>query len=169
MTGLLRKLLLTTHVTVSVAFIGAVASFLALALTGLRSNDAEMARTVYVSMEIVTSLVILPLCFAALMTGVVQSLTTPWGLFRHYWVMVKLLLTVASTAVLIVHMRPIALMADAAMIRNVLGPELSGARLQLVVAATLALLVALGAVILSIFRPRGLSRYGWRKQREGGL
>ena len=44
------------------------------------------------------------MAFASLLTGLIQSLGTPWGLFRHYRVVVKLLLTVFATAVLLVKM-----------------------------------------------------------------
>ena len=45
--------------------------------------------------------VIVPLAIASLLTGVVQALATPWGLFRHYWVVIKLFLTVFATLVLL--------------------------------------------------------------------
>jgi hypothetical protein len=41
-------------------------------------------------MELTTWIVIVPLSLAALLTGVVQSLGTPWGLFRHRWIVAKL-------------------------------------------------------------------------------
>ena len=67
-----RKLALTAHVVASVGWLGSVAAFLALALTGLRSENAETLRAVYLSAELVTWGVILPLCAAALITGVIS-------------------------------------------------------------------------------------------------
>ena len=46
----------------------------------------------------------MPLCFASLFSGLVQSLGTEWGLFRHYWVLFKLLINVLPTALLLLHM-----------------------------------------------------------------
>ena len=43
----LRKFALTAHVTSSVAWLGAVAAFLALAVIGLRSVDDDMVRSLY--------------------------------------------------------------------------------------------------------------------------
>lgn len=48
-----------------------------------------------------------PFSLAALLTGVVQSVGTAWGLLRHYWVIAKLLITVLATLLLLVHMQPV--------------------------------------------------------------
>jgi hypothetical protein len=80
----IRKLLLTAHITLSVGWFGAVAAFLALAIVGLTSRDAEMVRIAYAAMELTARFVIVPLAFASLLSGIVQSMGTPWGLFRHY-------------------------------------------------------------------------------------
>src|SRR5262249_13540709 len=48
----LRKLALTLHVIASVGWIGAVASFLALAVTGLVSPDIERVRASYIAMDL---------------------------------------------------------------------------------------------------------------------
>jgi hypothetical protein len=49
--------------------------------------------------------VLVPLSLASLLTGLVQSLGTPWGLFRHYWVLFKLLINVLATIVLLMYMQ----------------------------------------------------------------
>lgn len=87
----------------------------------------------------------------------VSSLGTPWGLFRHYWVRVKLLITVPAILVLLMHMQPIGRLADVAAKRivNLPGADLHGIRSQLVAATTAALLVLLMLTALSIYEPRG--------------
>jgi hypothetical protein len=57
----LRKLALTAHVTSSVGWLGAVAGFLALAVAGLTSEDAQMVRAAYLAMELTGWFVIVPL------------------------------------------------------------------------------------------------------------
>jgi hypothetical protein len=101
MTPGLRKLVLTLHITFSIGWIGAVAGFLALAITGVTSQDAQMVRAAYPAMKLIARFVIVPLAFASLLSGLIQSLGTPWGLFRHYWVLGKLLLTTFATIVLL--------------------------------------------------------------------
>lgn len=62
---------------------------------------------------VVDHYVIVPFSVACLLTGLVQSLGTVWGLLRHYWVIAKLLITVAATVLLLVHMQPVGHLADA--------------------------------------------------------
>jgi len=162
----LRKLALTAHVAASLGWFGAVAAFLALAIVGLNSGDALKIRSAYIAMEVMTQAVIVPLCFASLLTGILQSLGTTWGLIRHYWVVAKLLLTVISTLILMLHTRPIHYMASAASKAAGLGADLGKVRLQFVADSTAALVVLLVATALAVFKPRGMTRYGWGKRQE---
>jgi hypothetical protein len=162
----LRKLTLTLHVTSSVGWLGAVAAFLALALAGLTSTSPETVRGAYVAMDVVGWYVIVPFSMASLLSGLVQSLGTAWGLLRHYWVIVKLLITVAATLLLLVHMQPVGHLAGAAARAALAGSEMDGLRIQLIADAAAALVVLLTAAALSVFKPRGVTRYGRRRQRE---
>lgn len=161
----LRKLVLTVHVVTSVGFPGAVACFLVLAVLGLTTSDVQVIRAAYLAMERIAWIAIIPLCFATLLTGIISSLGTNWGLFRYYWIVVKLLITIPSTAILLVHMRPIEYMADAAM-GSMSGADLRKLQLQLILASAAAVLVLLVATALSVYKPRGLTRYGARKLDE---
>jgi hypothetical protein len=154
------------HVTSSVGLLGAIAAFLALAITGLTSQNAQMVRTAYPAMQLIARLVVVPLAFASLLTGLIQSLGTPWGLFRHYWVLVKLVLTVFAATVLLLK---IELIDDAARLATEVAwphADLRETGMQLAVHAAGGLLVLLVPVVLSIYKPPGTTRYGWRKQFE---
>ncbi len=94
MTTRITKLVLTSHITFSVGWLGAVAVFLALAITGLTSQNIQLARSAYMAMEMSAWFVIVPFCLASLFTGLIQALGTKWGLFKHYWIVVKLFLTI---------------------------------------------------------------------------
>src|SRR5216684_4422537 len=143
MTPRLRKLVLTAHITFSVGWIGAVAAFLALAVAGLTSQNVQMVRAAYPAMELIARFVIVPLAFASLLTGLIQSLGTPWGLFRHYWVVVKLLLTAFATVVLLVKMELIGYAARLAAETTLFGADLRAAGIQLMVHAAGGLLLLL--------------------------
>ena len=162
----LRKFALTAHITSSVGLLGVVACFLALAVAGLTGEDARMVRAAYLAMELTARFVIVPLAVASLLTGVVQSLGTPWGLFRHYWVLVKLLLTVFATTVLLLKMELIGYVAGVAAETTLSSADLRAARTELVSHASGGLLVLLIPMALSVYKPRGMTRYGWRKQQE---
>jgi hypothetical protein len=162
LTPRVRKLALTTHVTSSVGWLGAVAAFLALAIAGLNSQDAQMVRAAYLAMHMTTWFVIVPLSFAALLTGLVQSLGTSWGLFRHYWVVAKLALTVLATIILLVHTQPIGRVAAVAAETMLSSTDLRQLRIQLVADAGAALIALLVATTLSVYKPWGVTSYGRR-------
>ena len=159
----LRKLALTAHVAASVGWLGAVACFLALAVDGLTGRDATTVRGVYLVMEPATTLVLIPLSFASLLTGLGQALGTPWGLVRHYWVLFKLLITVVATAVLLRNLETFRVLAavaadpaaDLGAVRNP-SPALH---------ARAALLLLLVATVLSMYKPRGRTHFGRRRRR----
>ena len=74
----------------------------------------QIVRACYLAMPLIAWLVIVPLAVASLLIGIVQSLGTPWGLFRHWWVLLKLLVTVFATTVLLLKMQLIGTVAGAA-------------------------------------------------------
>ena len=156
----LRKLVLTAHVTTSVGWAGAVAAYLALDITATVGADVQAVRSAYLAMETTAWWVIVPLALASVLIGVVNALGTAWGLFRHYWVVAKLLLTLFATSVLLAETRTISASARAAT-TSADPRELPGS-LPHSVGGLVVLLVVIG---LSVYKPRGLTRYGWRKQR----
>jgi hypothetical protein len=165
MHAVLRKLVLTLHVASSVGWLGAVAGFLALALQGLTSRDVDLTRGVYLAMDITAWLVIVPLASASLITGVAASVGTSWRLFRYYWVLVKLLITVFVTAILVLHMRPIESLASAAA-RGRLDPTMHDAQQLMVIASGLTVVTLLALTGLSVYKPRGMTPFSSLKIRS---
>jgi hypothetical protein len=165
MTGGLRKVALAAHITLSVGWIGAVAGYIALDVAAATSQDAQTLRAAYLGMELIAWYVIVPLAFASLLTGLIMSLGTKWGLFRHYWVLISLLLTIIATVVLLVETQTINYFADIAADPRTSDDDLRALGNTLVhsVGGTVVLLVIL---VLNVYKPRGMTRYGWRKQQE---
>ena len=163
MTSGWRKFALTAHVTSSVGLLGSIAAFLALAVAGLTSQNAQMVRAAYLATELTAWFVIVPLAFASLLTGLIQSLGTQWGLFRHYWVLMKLLLTVFATIVLLFQLEPIGHAASLAAETNLSRADIRVVGIQLVVHAAGGLLTLLVPAVLSVYKPPGTTRYGKRK------
>lgn len=167
LTPRVRKLALTVHVTSSVGWLGAVATFLALAVAGLVSDDAQTVRAVYLAMEATGWFVLVPLALASLFTGVAQSLGTRWGLFRHYWVLIKLVINLVATVILLMYMETLGGLADSAKAMAASGGHLGGLKSPSpVLHSAGALLLLLVATALAVYKPPGLTRYGWRKQRQ---
>ncbi|MQA25170.1 MAG: DUF2269 domain-containing protein [Micromonosporaceae bacterium] len=158
-----RKGALTLHVAFSVGWIGAAGGYVAIALAGLTSRDAEVVRAAYLTMELIAWQVLVPLSLGSLVSGLVSSLGTTWGLFRHYWVLFKLLLNLVATAVLLGYAQSIGHIADVAA-----QPTWSSADLDVlrnsthVIHSTGGLLVLLTALVLAVYKPRGTTPYGQR-------
>jgi hypothetical protein len=146
-----RRWLLTAHVLFSVGWVGAVGAFLAVAAVGWAADDATSAG-MYAALDVLIWFVIVPLSGLSLVSGVVQSLGTPWGLIQHYWVLVKLVLTVFATAALLLHTRAVSAAAEAAQHP---GMDFAPLRMQLVVDASAALVVLVLLTVVSIVKPRG--------------
>ena len=158
MTPRLRKFALTAHIISSIGWFGAVAAFVALAIAGMISHDAQMVRAAYLAMELTTWFVIVPLASISLLSGVVSSLGTNWGLFRYYWVLLKLLITVFATIVLLVHTQPIDLLAGVAANTAVFSADLESLRLLMVTASCATLVVLIVLTVLSVYKPPGITR-----------
>ena len=167
LTPRLRKFTLTMHITFSVGWIGAVVAFLALVVTAMTSQDAQILSAAWIAMELTGWFAIVPLAVASLLTGLVISLGTKWGLFRHYWVLFSLVLTFLAIVVLLSNMQTVSFFAglaagtgsaDVGALRGGLQGEL--------LHAGVGLLVLLVIQVLNVYKPRGLTPYGWRKQQE---
>lgn len=157
-----RKAALAAHVCTSVGWFGAVVAFLVLAVIAWGSCDEAMVRAGYMAMDVTARYAIVPLAVASLATGLLSSLGTPWGLVRHWWVLIKLTLTAIATAVLLAQLAPIGILAAAAG-GDVACAQCSSIALSMVVHAGGGLLVLLVTAVLAIYKPRGLTPSGARR------
>ena len=149
-----RKLALVAHVGASVGWLGAVAASLALGLVGLVAADPAVVRAVYLVLEPVGWSTLVPLSVASLLTGLIQSLGSAWGLARHYWVLIKLVMNLIATGVLLLYMQTLGSLAELARAANG-GPSLRTP--SPVVHAGAAIVLLLVALALSVFKPRGVT------------
>lgn len=157
----LRKAALAVHVITSVGWIGTAAAYLVLGVAAGINEQPTTIRAAWIGMELIGWLIIVPAGCLAFLTGLVMSLGTPWGLLRHYWVLIALILTALALTVLILHMPSVT--AAAAMARNGDDPAV----LQLggdVLHPALGLLVLVVIAVLNLYKPRGLTRYGQRQR-----
>ena len=152
---------LTAHVFVSVGWPGAVIAYLALAITALVSDDADVIRSASASTLIIGWVILVPLSLLALITGVIQSLITRWGLFQHWWVVAKLALTLICTGVLIEHMLVMDQMPGHAGMAH--AAESRAAQVPHLLHAGLGLLLLLVITTLSVYKPWGPTPYGRHK------
>lgn len=158
-----RQVALVAHVSASVGWSGVVVVYLALALAAVTTDDPGLARAAYVAMDWASWTVLVPFAVASLLTGLVQSLGTRWGLFRHYWVVFKLALTLLATGVLLLYTRTLTAYGDAARLPHPTAREATLLQSpSIVLHAAAAALMLLTATVLAVFKPRGLTPRGRR-------
>ena len=162
MSPAVRKFMLTVHVATSVGWLGAVAAYIALNVPAVAGEDEQAVRAAYLMMDVVMRYALVPLAAASLTTGIVQALGTPWGLFRHYWVTISLAFTAVAFVILVLHLPAV---ADKAALAS--DPETDVTRLGGDLFHSVGgLVLLLVPLVLNIYKPRGMTRYGWRRSEE---
>jgi hypothetical protein len=159
-----RKFALAVHLSCSVGWLGAVVAYLVLDLTVASSQDVPAVRAAWMAMGLVVSWAIVPLALASLVTGLVMALGTKWGLFRHWWVLISFVLTVLATLVLL---------SEAGIVTRsaaIAAASTTGAELRALPPTLLHSVGGLGVLlvvqVLNVYKPQGLTPYGWRRQQE---
>jgi len=153
-----RRALLVTHVVVSVGWLGLTLGVLALGIAGATAGSAEAAAGAYRSMNVLGDWLLIPVSLLSLISGVVLSLGTPWGLARYRWVYVKFWLTLVTTAATAFALRA---RIDAAM-ADVAAGRAVGAATDLIVAPSVSLGVYAFLTAISVVKPWGLTARGRR-------
>lgn len=154
-----HRFVLTGHIVTSVGWLGAVLAYLALDIMATAGEDIASVRAAYLGLDLTIRYVIVPLSMASVLIGTANALTSGWGLFQHYWVLAKLLLTIFAIVILFLEVQNVAYMAQIASTsadpRDLPGslPHSIG-----------ALIILITVTVLSVFKPRGLTRHGWRHQ-----
>ena len=152
-----RKAILTLHVTVAVGWVGIEITQLLLGLVGLTTDDAGVVRATRAVMEIIGIELIAGIAWTTLLTGLLLSAATKWGLLKHYWIVTKLVITVAL--MLNGHFFLQHWLREQAEVGK--APE--SLSLQLVIVMSIALGLLVTATALSIYKPWGKTRRGRRR------
>lgn len=142
-----RKLALSAHVVISVGLFGIYAAMLMLAIAGATTADPETSRAAYRAMGLLKGAVPLG-AVGVVVTGVVLSLGTSWGLFQHLWVVAKLVLTVAAL--------PISILLVFPSIQQAIAVHDPGPAAPSLLAASGAIVLMLGAAtVIAVYKPWG--------------
>lgn len=158
------KLLLAAHVVVSGAWLGIAVAKIVLGVAAATSNAPAASRPLYLSMEAV-NVAFPPTAIATLVTGVLLSLGTKWGLLEYYWVATKLALTVGVVVTGIG-------LVDRLIQWSISGPSVGDGTILGAASTPAALLISLSAAhvlmlgvatVLSVYKPLGRTPFGRRK------
>ncbi|MGW0367419.1 DUF2269 domain-containing protein [Streptomyces coeruleorubidus] len=101
-----RRAVLVVHVTASASWLGLTLGLLALGTTAAGTGSAVTVEASVRAMKLFADRLLLPVAFLTLLSGLVLSLGTPWGLVRYRWVCTKFWLTLATTTATVFALRP---------------------------------------------------------------
>lgn len=156
----LYKLYLASHIIVSVGWLGTAYTKFFLELAAIMAESADVSKALLVAIEKLH--VAFPImAIATIVTGVLLSLGTKWGILKHYWVAVKLVLTIGVIST--------AIQLDDRFVRQSIS-SLSGQKMTPMIpliCLTAAHMLMLGAAtVISVYKPWGKTWFGRRFKGE---
>lgn len=158
----LRKAVLTAHVAISVGWLGLVTGMFAMSVAGATTHDAELQAAMYRTMSMLDEIFLGMTSMFALISGIVVSAGTKWGLLRRTWVATKFFLTMCVMVLgfSVIHqliLKANTLVDEKAPVR---GGELDGVGWAMSGAALVALLSLVLMTAVSTYKPWGTTRWG---------
>lgn len=154
-----RRIALIAHVAVSVGWLGAAYFMCVLALVAGGAAPAARNASYELLHQASDAYVMIPLSLATLATGLIVSLGTQWGLAKHYWVLTKLVGTVAAMlfAALFVSQQ-----VDLAVALTAKGRDVTTVNWRIVLGSAAMGAVLLFNTALSVIKPWGRTARGRR-------
>lgn len=152
-----RRFVVVVHSVSSSVWLGLTAGLLALGVKAYTSQSPDIATFAYRAMDVFGDYVLIPVSLATLISGVVLSLGTPWGLIRYKWVAWKFVLTLITVGLVCFSLAPgLSENADMAMAGR---PVID---VNLIVIPTVASSAYVFMLALSILKPWGPTPHGRR-------
>ncbi|MGW0826003.1 DUF2269 domain-containing protein [Streptomyces sp. NPDC002845] len=151
-----RRAFLVVHVSASASWLGLTLGLLALGATAATTASAVTVEASVRAMKLFADWLLLPVAFLTLLTGLVLSLGTPWGLARHRWVYTKFWLTLATTTATLFALRP---GVNSAVTAVTAGEPLPDAG-DVLFGPVVSLSAYIFMTVISILKPWGLTRRG---------
>jgi hypothetical protein len=139
-------------------WLGASIAMPTLAIAARVSQPAAHARSAYRAMHLLAGVLLIPLSLSVLLIGVLVAATSPWGLLRYRWVLVKLIATCAAVLLSLPAMTRIAY-------QDATQHALAAARdagNRLIIASSVSVALYLSLTAISILKPWGRTARGRR-------
>lgn len=147
-----RTALLTVHIVVSVGWLGLDGALVALEVTGLGTADPGERAGIAAAMSAIVVWVLVPVVFFALVSGLVLALSTPWGLVRYWWVLIKCCIAGALTATGLVLLLP--------RLDQMIAGKAEPVGMGTLIGRSIALALLLAATGISVMKPWGKTPHG---------
>jgi hypothetical protein len=94
-----KKWWLSAHILFSAIWFGVTVTFLILSISVLMTNDSQVIKAYYTSMLQLEQTAGRASIIGTVITGVILSLFTKWGLFKFYWIITKEILSLICLAI----------------------------------------------------------------------
>jgi uncharacterized membrane protein len=157
-----RLWLRSFHIFFVVLWIGALVSQVVILLfSGLARSDGALQafHAVPQMLNIVTG----PGCLGTIVTGALLCWLTPWGFFKHKWIVYTMVVVVLDLVISQIFGEPavnkMAALAKAEGLGALQNPEYISAWNRLTIMAIVTLLLLISALFVSVMKP-------WRKRKE---
>ncbi|MGC9668283.1 DUF2269 family protein [Planosporangium sp. 12N6] len=150
-----RYLLLVLHYVTSVGWLGVGICQLTLNLMALTTGEPLLRHHVHEIAHVLDRWVFPPLAVGAAVTGVLLSWRSRWGLLRYWWIVVKLVLTVALIVALPVWLGDRVNEAITATAPADPGADYPAVRAELLAGSVGVLTTLVLIVIVSVVKPWG--------------
>lgn len=150
------------HIFFMGLWIGAVVTqFVIISFTG-QAQSAGGLQAMYKIPDIL-NVVTGPCAFGTLVTGVLLSWLTPWGFFKHKWVIYLIAMAVIDGLIVFIlsdpAIRKLATLAEAEGLSALQNPEYISAWNGLIIVGIVTSLLLISAIFVSVIKP-------WRKREE---
>lgn len=153
-----RRALLVVHVITSAGWLGLTLGLLALGVTAVITDSPMVTEASYRSMKVFADWLITPISLLTLLTGLVLSLGTPWGLAQHRWVFIKFWMTLVTTTLSIFALRP----EITAAVTHAIAKGAVAEQYVLIIAPSVSLSAYTFMTVISVLKPWGLTQRGQR-------
>jgi hypothetical protein len=162
-----RQAVLTVHLISSLGWIGADLGLLVLAITASANGTPRVGQGACVALAFLATWITAPVSVIALISGVLLSMATKWGVFRYTWVVVSLVLNALMVLLVVFALGPLYRGAEhlvlAAPATSPVADILGGRRFELMAPPCVAFVVLTGVTIINVYKPWG--RFGWPRRR----
>ena len=156
-----RRTLVTLHVALSVGWLGASMVMLTLAIAGRASQRPADVRSAYWAMHLLADVLLIPLSLSVLLIGVLVAVTSPWGLLRYRWVLVKLIATCAAVLLSLLALPAMTRIAHQDATQHALAAA-QDVGTRLIIASSVSVALYLSLTAISILKPWGRTAHGRR-------
>lgn len=91
-----KKWLLSLHILFSAIMLGTSVTFLILSITAVSSNDSGLILSCYKAMHVLSTTSVRASFIGTIVTGLLLSVWTHWGLVKYYWIIAKEILSLVA-------------------------------------------------------------------------